>query len=244
MSVESLTSLTGVGAISTFLHFLLTWHLLSDHFVSWVHKHPSQSLWGQERCSTYPIHQGATFILVLKADVTLSCSEGREKYFLCRFPSVPFFPVFLMLSLSSHPEAVLYFYCTFLDGGWVLSVVWLICAVALLCLVLSALAANMTNWGQTKILRKIPGPYLCFPLAGLVLCVVALKNALNQFFQDDLSFWIKCDKISIAYKLWADSTPVGLACRLSVCKGFSGGVSVRESCQTSFRGNWIWTSTN
>lgn len=163
---------------------------------------------------------------------------------LCRFPSVPFFPVFLTLSLSSHPEAVLYFYCKFLDDGWVLSGVWLICAVALLCLVLSALATNMTNWGQTKILWKIPGPYLCFPLAGPVLCVVVLKSALNNFFQDDLSFWIKRDKISIAYKLWSDSTPVGLGCRLSACEGFSGSVSVCESCQTSFHGNWIWMSAN
>lgn len=92
------------------------------------------------------------------------------------------------------------------------------------CLVLSALAANMTNWGQTKISRKIPGPYLCVPLAGLVLCVVALKSPVNHFFEDSLSFWIKCDKISFAYKFWADMTPVGLC----LCEGFSGKVYVRE----------------
>lgn len=71
-----------------------------------------------------------------------------------------------------------------------------------------------------------------FPLSWPRFICCGPKKCIKSFFQDDLSFWNKRDKISIAYKLWADSTPVGLGCCLSACEGFSGRVSVCESCQT------------
>lgn len=170
-----------------------------DRFEAWLHKYLSQSLKGHKWCCTHPSHQGAAFILV---DMTLSCSEGREKYILCRFPSVPFFPVLspsvslfwprgsALLILQIFWMAVK-FYLVF---GW--SVHWHCCVWYY------QLWPQIWQIGdRQRFLRKIPGPYLCFPLAGLVLCFVALKSPLNHFFQVALRFWIKFDRISIAYKL-------------------------------------------
>ncbi len=188
MSFESLASLTWESVIFTFLKFLIP-------FGSWVNILAP----GYMNASRSPCRgkNGAVLIPSIRGRHLL-CWQQMWHWAAVKVVKNKLYADFhLSHSFPSSSRGLspltlrqcFTFIAQFLDSGWVLSAVWLICAVALLCLVLSALAANMTNWGQTKILRKIPRPCLCFPLAGPILCVVVLKSALNHFFPGWFEFW-------------------------------------------------------